>query len=67
MLRPEPLDILIILVVAMLLFGANRLPESVRAIGKAMREFRNAVAGEETTESANDTKNAGQDSQRNSN
>ncbi len=30
MLRPEPLDIVIILFVAMLLFGANRLPETAR-------------------------------------
>jgi sec-independent protein translocase protein TatA len=43
MLRPEPLDIVIILVVGLLLFGANRLPETARALGQAMREFRNAV------------------------
>ena len=47
MLRPEPLDIIIIALVAMLLFGANRLPESARSIGKAIREFKAAIAGEE--------------------
>lgn len=45
MLRPEPLDIVIILLVAMLLFGAHRLPESARSIGKAIREFRDAIDG----------------------
>ncbi len=47
MLRPEPLDIVIIVLVAMLLFGANRLPESARSIGKAIREFRSAITGQE--------------------
>ncbi len=47
MLRPEPLDIVIIVLVAMLLFGANRLPESARSIGKAIREFRAAITGQD--------------------
>lgn len=47
MFRPEPFDIVIIMLVALLLFGANRLPETARAIGKAMREFRDAVTGKE--------------------
>ena len=45
MFRPEPLDILIILVAAILLFGANRLPETARALGKGIREFRDAITG----------------------
>jgi sec-independent protein translocase protein TatA len=48
MLRPEPLDIVLIILVGVLLFGANRLPEAARSIGKAMREFRYAVSGKET-------------------
>lgn len=43
MFRPEPLDLVLIAIVAMLLFGANRLPEVARAMGKAIREFRLAV------------------------
>lgn len=54
MLRPEPLDLVIILIVAMLLFGANRLPESARAIGKAIREFRDAVADKENDTTLDD-------------
>ena len=45
MLRPEPLDIVIIILAAMLLFGAKRLPESGRSIGRAIREFREAITG----------------------
>ena len=45
MLRPEPFDIVIIILVALLLFGANRLPETARAMGKGIREFKDALTG----------------------
>jgi len=48
MFRPEPMDLIIIVVVALVLFGANRLPESARAIGQTLREFQNALAGKES-------------------
>jgi sec-independent protein translocase protein TatA len=54
MFRPEPLDLVVILLVAMLLFGANRLPESARAIGQAIREFRHAVTGNDVDPKAHD-------------
>lgn len=47
MFRPEPLDLVLILLVALLLFGANRLPETARAMGKAIREFKDALAGKD--------------------
>ena len=40
-------EIIIILVVLLLLFGARRLPEMGRSLGKGMREFKDAVTGEE--------------------
>ncbi len=43
MLRPEPLDLLIVAVVAILLFGANRLPEVARGFGSMLREFKKAI------------------------
>jgi sec-independent protein translocase protein TatA len=60
MFRPEPLDLVLILLVALLLFGANRLPETARSIGKAIREFRAGIAGEDAQDakSAKDTKDA---------
>ena len=47
MFRPEPLDLIIIAVIAILIFGANRLPEVARGIGQAMREFRNGITGKD--------------------
>jgi sec-independent protein translocase protein TatA len=40
-------EILIILVVLLLLFGAKRLPEMGRSLGRGMREFKDAVTGNE--------------------
>ena len=40
-------EILIILLVLLLLFGAKRLPEMGRSLGKGMREFKEAVTGNE--------------------
>ncbi len=36
----EPLDIIIIMVVAIILFGPSRLPEIGHGLGKAIGEFR---------------------------
>ena len=38
-----PAEILIVLVLALLVFGPNRLPEAGRSIGRAVREFRKAT------------------------
>lgn len=45
---PGPLsvwEIVIILAVLLLLFGAKRLPEMGRSLGSGMREFKDAVTG----------------------
>jgi sec-independent protein translocase protein TatA len=47
MFRPEPLDIVLIALVAILIFGANRLPEVARSMGKAIRGFKEGLAGKE--------------------
>ena len=36
-------EIIIILVIILLLFGANRLPGLARGLGKSIREFKNAT------------------------
>jgi sec-independent protein translocase protein TatA len=40
-----PLEIVGLLVLALLLFGAKRLPEIGRSLGSGMREFKDSVSG----------------------
>ena len=42
-------ELLILLVVLLLVFGAKRLPEMGRSLGKGMREFKDGVSGVEPT------------------
>jgi sec-independent protein translocase protein TatA len=39
--------LIVILVVALLVFGPKRLPEIGRAVGKGMREFKDSISGKE--------------------
>jgi len=38
-------EIILILLVVLLLFGAKRLPEMGRALGKGIREFKRSIKG----------------------
>jgi sec-independent protein translocase protein TatA len=40
-------ELLILLVVVLLVFGARRLPEMGRSLGRGMREFKEAVTGKD--------------------
>jgi sec-independent protein translocase protein TatA len=40
-----PMEIVLLLVLALLLFGAKRLPEIGRSLGSGMREFKDSVSG----------------------
>jgi sec-independent protein translocase protein TatA len=44
-------EILILLLIASLLFGASRLPRVGRSLGTGMREFRDGLLGKEKEES----------------
>ena len=48
-----PWHIILLLVIALLLFGGKRLPEVGRALGSGMREFKDAITGH--TPDAGDT------------
>jgi sec-independent protein translocase protein TatA len=37
--------LILILVIALIIFGPNKLPEIGRAVGKSMKEFKNATSG----------------------
>ena len=40
-----PTEILIILVIALVVFGPKRLPEMGKSLGKGIRQFRESVSG----------------------
>lgn len=46
----NPVHLLFIAVVALLVLGPRRLPDLARALGKGMREFRDAMNGQAETE-----------------
>ena len=41
----QPWHIILLLLIALLLFGGKRLPEIGRSLGHGMREFKDAVTG----------------------
>jgi sec-independent protein translocase protein TatA len=43
----SPVQIIIVLVIVLLVFGAKRLPEMGRSLGRSMREFKGAVSADE--------------------
>ena len=42
---PGPLEMMVILVVALLVLGPQRLPEVARSVGKGMRELKDSLSG----------------------
>jgi sec-independent protein translocase protein TatA len=48
-------EIILLLLVALLLFGAKRLPEIGRSLGSGMREFKDSVSGVTKTEETTTT------------
>ena len=48
-----PLELIVVLVVALLVFGPKRLPDLGRSLGSGMREFKESVTGAVRDELAN--------------
>jgi sec-independent protein translocase protein TatA len=46
----QPWHIVVLLAIALLLFGGKRLPEIGRSLGHGMREFKDAVTGNSSDE-----------------
>ena len=40
-----PLEIVLVLIIVLVVFGPKRLPEMGRSLGRGMREFKNSITG----------------------
>jgi len=55
-IRLGPFELIIVLVIVVIIFGVGRLPEIGGAVGKAIREFRDATDTPEEPEKASASK-----------
>lgn len=44
-----PMEIVIVLIIALVVFGPKRLPELGKSLGKGIKEFRGTISGEPAT------------------
>ena len=42
-----PLEIIVVLIIVLVIFGPKRLPDLGRSLGKGMREFKDSVTGKD--------------------
>ena len=42
-----PLELIVVLVIALVILGPKKLPDMGRSVGKGMREFKDAISGDE--------------------
>jgi sec-independent protein translocase protein TatA len=47
MWTPGPLEIIIVLVIVLIVFGPKRLPDLGKSLGRGMREFKDSVTGKD--------------------
>jgi sec-independent protein translocase protein TatA len=52
-----PLEIAIVLVIVLIIFGPKRLPELGRSMGRGIRDFRGAMSGDHDDEESGEAKN----------
>lgn len=50
MWTPGPLEIIVILVIVLIIFGPKRLPDLGKSLGRGMREFKDSVTGKDKDE-----------------
>jgi sec-independent protein translocase protein TatA len=48
-----PLEIIVVLVIVLIIFGPKRLPDLGRSLGRGMREFKDSVTGKDKEEEEN--------------
>lgn len=49
---PGPTELILILLIVVLIFGARRIPEIMGGLGKGIRSFKKAMDSEDTPEAA---------------
>jgi sec-independent protein translocase protein TatA len=49
-------ELLVILVIALVIFGPTKLPQIGSGLGKAIRDFKKGVSGDDSEEPENDAK-----------
>jgi sec-independent protein translocase protein TatA len=49
-----PLEIVVVLIIALIVFGPKRLPELGNSLGKGIREFKDSVTGDKDDEAVED-------------
>lgn len=59
-----PLEIFLIVVVVLIVFGAGRLPEVGRGIGTAIKEFRGTIGNKNDSETADSGKSETKDDEK---
>jgi sec-independent protein translocase protein TatA len=42
-----PIELLVVLIVALLIIGPKKLPDVGRSVGRGMREFKGAITGDD--------------------
>jgi sec-independent protein translocase protein TatA len=51
-----PLELIVVLIIALLVLGPKKLPEVGRSVGKGMREFKDALSGDHEEEPPRETR-----------
>ena len=54
MVNIGPMELIIVLVIALIVLGPKRLPEVGRSVGRGMREFKESLSGERRDEDDDD-------------
>jgi sec-independent protein translocase protein TatA len=47
-----PLEIAVVLIIVLIIFGPKRLPELGQSMGRGIREFKNSISGDKDKDSA---------------